>query len=130
MIKLMLLLAGITTPIFEVDQEESKHDDMIEIIQNDLMLEMADFQFIQDTAKQVFYSAEMIEDPEAMKCIEYSLGAINMLNKPVDFEYGSAMKAIQVQQIDLAEFHLVQLINVVDKAENILTKAEQCLWAE
>ena len=130
MIKLMLLLAGITTPIFEVDQEESKHDDMIEIIQNDLMLEMADFQFIQDTAKQVFYSAEMIEDPEAMTCIESSLSAINMLNKPVDFEYGSAMKAIQVQQIDLAEFHLVQLINVVDKAENILTKAEQCLWAE
>ena len=130
MIKLMFLLAGIATPIFEPDLNETQKEDTVDIIRNDLMLEMADFQFIQDTAKEVFYSAEVIDDGAALKCIESSLGAIDMLNKPVDFEFGSAMKALQVQQIDIAEFHLAQLVNVVDKAEEILVEAEQCLWSE
>lgn len=127
MIKLMFLLAGLNAPLAEVDQRDDTRPNAAEKIEIGLMEELDYFEFLEGRIEDVVVDAQIADNGGTLKCVESHIGVILMLGESVDFEYGSGKRALHRQQVDLAEFHLLQLTEVVDKAQGKLSEAEECL---
>lgn len=127
MFKLMLLIAGINASPVEVEEKESSSTISPERIEFQLVEELDHFQFIAERAEQVTVDSQVDDNGGALKCVEANTSVIWMLQESVDFEYGSAKRAIHRQRLELAEFHLLQLTEVVDKAQAKLSDAEECV---
>ena len=126
MFKLMFLIAGMNAPMTEVaPKEDTRSTEKIEIL---LEEEMDRFDLISEEADEVLTRAIFMEEMNSYKCVDSAASAIHMLGQSAGTEYNLVLESIDRKNIDSAEFHLDQLSKVVDRAEDKLIEAEECLF--
>jgi len=127
MFKLMFLIGSLNAPMNAINTDKVAQPNIADEIKTDLIEEVEYFEFIEDRMVEVMEDSLVDDNGGTLKCVQSKAGLVEALGEAVDFESASVEKALASQRYDLAEFHLLQLTEVVDKAQGSLSEAEECV---